>query len=385
MKYYIPSSGSYSIVTRNQSGMYQPKHTNNYSYMNIYYAALMIFSLVFLSACVNPPKEDGTLIYGTRPISKHTSIIQPSQNLNKDDVTLSDNIGALIIFARDDIRQCVKEEYQTILDSTRLAYDTENTSVFLAYSTIFEKNGKYYRSIYINEATWRTFAYMRMANALADMHPDIDLEWYARYMLYIRGANRLDRIVPPTNAAGLVHTDGKIANFSDEQTQKLMEGVVRSAQRYALFVLSHELHHHVAPLRRGEQETAEEFSVRQIEDELNADQFAANVMLCRYGHFDALYAPRDLFFDWILTMQGAKHSLSAGTHPLDHERAIKMAIFIKEKLSILEQRPYIVEQIRGHEEYIESLTSKFRGGAEEIARDLNEEANEVTLESLKLK
>ena len=102
------------------------------------------------------------------------------------------------------------------------------------------------------------------------------------------------------------------------------------------------LHHE--PQRPNE--TDPEYLIRSQQQESLADEFslAALVTLDQNhspdpehtpGEFVASGAPR-LFMAWILSMEGSKHALGPGTHPLDHRRAMESVKYIASHIETLD-------------------------------------------------
>lgn len=337
-----------------------------------------------LQGCSTGGAPRGTLINGAAPLPGMLAD-NPSPAPDGGPLTLSKVIKTFVEIAKEDLWPCLGAEQQAALANVRLEFVTKNTAAFLMYSSIYDLGGgQLDRRIYISEATWRNFANIAMARRLQDENVGIDLEWVTRYMLYMRNTTDFDRVIPPSAAAGL-NVPGAL---SEAQRSKVLADVVTDAHRRATFLLAHEFYHHLYPLRKAPGESETDYLRRQAPDEQKADNFAMDKMLCRVvitRHLGDLGAAPMLFLDWMLLMEGSRHKLAAGTHPLDHVRARNAARYAIEKISRLESKPEWLEMIKLFEDFVTTTNEIDKEGPVQYFKGIDEEARGITLASLKLR
>lgn len=202
--------------------------------------------------------------------------------------------------------------------------------------------------------TIATLIKITMAQQVSTLSESPD-EWLTRYLLYVRGTRDGRLIVDPLRASGII-------NERDEVTKSVTREQLREIDRLAklkfdevlTFILAHEIAHLIKPRSQKQIfETQEKYLERVRADESRADAAALDILRTIEetqtepdGRKLPLYligAPQ-LFLQWIVTMQGVRHSLSPTTHPLDHIRA---AAVIERIETILPKIPISEEERTG--------------------------------------
>lgn len=350
---------------------------------------LVAAAAALLHACGAGPSQDREImILGAAPLPQVPgSDDAPQSRRPPGELTLADIIETFVKISKDDLWPCLPQEQRDALAGVSIRLERNSTAAFLMYSAVPPPGSAGRREIVISEVTWRNFAHVETARQLIGEGLGIDDRWFTHYMLYARRASDFRRLVSPAVAAGLAEGN-RIRNLSPERQSAILDEVVESAHRRATFLLGHEFYHHLYRRSdRARSETAADFQRRQAEDEQKADAFAMNLMLCRAvieRNLDPLATAPRLFLDWMLVMEGARHRLDAGTHPLDHARAREAARYAIRLISSLPSAAERGEILDLYREVVAITERIDREGAAQYFGGINEEARPITLESLRL-
>lgn len=223
---------------------------------------------------------------------------------------------------------------------------------------------------------------------------DTDGAWLNRYLLYIRAISDGDAIVDPLRASG-VYQGGNPPVLAIERSK--FDTVWKNAQAMAdsmlTFLIAHEVAHLVSPRKlQGMLESDDKYNERVRADEARADheglKLLAAVEAMETGAekrvpLYLLGAPM-VFFQWIVTMQGARRSLHPRTHPLDHRRALSA---VRQIGTMLADLPLTEAERKGiprtNAEAIAEIEAIEKRGVEAYFSDLDKAARNVTLASLR--
>lgn len=161
---------------------------------------------------------------------------------------------------------------------------------------------------------------------------DNDGAWLHRYLLYVRALPDGDAIVDPLRASG-IYQGGNPPVLAIERSkfETIWNGAQAMFDSMLTFLIAHEIAHLVNPRKpQGLLESEERYTARVRADEVRADREGLNLLAAiearetgseKQVPLYILGAPM-VFLQWIVTMQGARRSLHARTHPLDHIRAL---------------------------------------------------------------
>jgi len=340
--------------------------------------------LAIALACTGCSTQRGELIYGAAPLPSLPAT-GPTSNKAGKQIDAGDVIRSFTEIARDDLLPCLSRDQQEIAKTIKISVVRNNPSAFLMYSSIYRSGDSLQHTIYIGEVTWKNFAFASQARALIGKGVGIDENWVARYMLFIRKSSDFATIPSPGIAAGITDKAGKIARLSDEQQKEAIAEAVMNAQRRTTFLLGHELYHHFYPLPGRVQETAVQYAEKQRIDEAKADEFGFKLALCRTvirRTLEDVSAAPLLFIDWILMMEGARRSLAAGSHPLDHTRARAAASFLLQTILKMPDASKDQELLGTYRQLIALADKIDKEGASTYFAVIDKESQEVNLASL---
>ncbi|WP_417592692.1 hypothetical protein [Parasphingorhabdus sp.] len=338
-----------------------------------------VLALGSVSCTTGPAGDSMETVFGMAPAGPDGTASAPAiLGQQTRSLTIRDIVRASFEIAKDDLQPCLNADRRARLASLQpiKIIDAKKLHVL----SVYEPQS---RTITISELTWRNFAFAAMSEKLAEIDNRFDVEWRTRYRLFLRNKDAFDDVQSPVQMAGL--PKGWIgAEVSSELVRHLME----EAQYNATFVLAHEYHHHLEPVARQTGESVSAFRQRLREHELAADRFAMDMMLCRSvieRSLDPMVEVPQLFFDWILMLEGKQHALSAETHPLDHHRARNAANYLIQKLQLLSPSPDRLEMIGVTRELVKVADDIDREGPSVFFGGINEEAKTVTRDSLRFR
>jgi hypothetical protein len=219
--------------------------------------------------------------------------------------------------------------------------------------------------------------------------------WLNRYLLYVRTVPDGQPILDPLRASGVIRLDGTITSSIDAaHIKEIAHNAKLTFDIMLTFLVAHEIAHLTAPRAdQGSNETKAAYNERVRRDEAKADREGLRMLAAIEASqpqqaekktlpLYILGAPF-LFHQWIISMQGSRHSLTPTTHPLDHVRALSAVSFIESLLPTLpvsdNERAKMTKAIQESKLEIQGIDQQ---GAQYFA-DLDEEAKTVTIESLR--
>jgi hypothetical protein len=325
-------------------------------------------------------KQSADLLFGVSPVPAGASQGSNGRGAERPagDIAVRDVVRASFKIAGEHLQPCLSAERKRKIASLKPITISNRSNVqVLSYYDPATK------TITVSELTWRNFVYSALSSRMIDMNVGTDLEWHARYRLYLRMKSPFDQVESPPKIAGL-NKDWTSADSARE----LFAYVLQEAQYNATFLLAHEYYHHLEPISQALNESNGQFLQRRQQHELDADNFAMIMLMCRSaidGKLDVLLKVPLLFLDWVLLLQGQKSSLISPTHPMDHRRMRNASAFVISKLEMLHLTGQRLSLIEGFRELIAKADRIDREGPENFFATIDAEARSVTRSSLLLK
>lgn len=305
-----------------------------------------------------------------------------------------ENFTQLIEVRRDRLIASLPPIQRRQLQGIEINVRTDIEATFVCRSLIdFDDNGNRRRRLEMSVETIATIFKVAGASALTTIDSSLGDKWLRNYLLYLRKTPDGSVIVDPLRASGYLTQANTIRDgIRAETLVEYKRRTVDIAESMLMFLIAHELGHFASwPTPRRERESESDFSSRLRMSEAHADKFGVELLLAmeratagqgfNRPPFFAKGAPI-LFLWWVLAMEGTRHPVAPGTHPLDHSRALATSALIISKIDTLGLTTKEREQILRASEELRSEMAQVKEKGPGFFAVLDEDAALVTAETL---
>lgn len=238
------------------------------------------------------------------------------------------------------------------------------------------------REIVTSVETLSTLSKFAMASALSTTFSNLGDSWLKDYLLYVRSVPSRDVIIDPLRASGYLTENLKFkAGLEKAELEKMFTAYSDILDGMLMFLVGHELGHFEIPLPSdfGDEQ------LRAVEEK--ADKFAIEILLAgevNRGTQEPFYlkGPVVLFLGWLLAFEEGRDSVSSGSHPPDHTRALTASNAILSSINTLAIDGAEKQQITNAGLTLKNLMEEVDKNPVEFIRELEKEAGQVKLTDL---